>query len=158
MNRREWICHFLKSTTAAAVVPTLFGQESAPPWKPQFLSEEQNTNLIALGESILPGSADAACNRVIDLILSIESAETRQAFTTALAAFNKQSPFSKLSPAQQHALLEDASSPQSRMHPQFQLIKEWIADTYWSSHQGLKELGSTGRMAWEKFNACEQRS
>jgi|SRR5581483_2363543 len=141
MNRREWIFGLI----AAA---SLLAEEA---WSPVFLTAEQNRNLVALGERIVPGSTAAMCNRVIDLILSIESRQNQSAFVGALAALTQSS-------AQLDAVLEAASKSQSPLYPQFQLIKEWMVDTYWSSEQGLRELGSTGRMAWEKFDTCERQA
>ncbi len=33
-------------------------------------------------------------------------------------------------------------------------MKEWTADAYWSSQKGLRELGWTGRLAWDSFPNC----
>ncbi|HZS56310.1 MAG TPA: hypothetical protein VFA65_18035 [Bryobacteraceae bacterium] len=146
MTRREWICSIL---AAASIEPAILtGQDTQQSWKPLFLTADQNNRLVSLGELIIPGSTSASCNRVIDLILSIESQANQQTFLHALAAFPADS-------AAQKEMLQRASQAQSPMHAHFQIIKEWIADTYWSSQQGLRELGSTGRMAWEKFDACE---
>jgi hypothetical protein len=133
-------------------------QEAA--WQPAFLTSNQNEALIAIGEGIIPGSKEALCNRVIDLILSIDSEKNKREFTAALAAFDSASqkqfekPVNALTSEQMNKLLDSASTNTNPIWPHFDLLKEWLADSYWSSQQGLRELGWTGRMVWEKFDGC----
>ncbi|HMF75759.1 MAG TPA: gluconate 2-dehydrogenase subunit 3 family protein [Bryobacteraceae bacterium] len=127
--------------------------------KPQFFNSEQNQILIAIGDRIVPGSAAAQCNRLIDLFMTLASEDHRQALLHALAEFDGkakqqfQKPFHSLAPEQQDALLSAASTPHPS--PSFAVVKEWMADSYWSSREGLRELGWDGRMAWESYPACE---
>lgn len=129
-------------------------------WQPAFLTSEQNEAFIAIGEGIIPDSKEAFCNRVIDLILSIDSEKNKHEFSAALAAFDSASrkQFDKsvnaLAAPQMNKLLESASTATDPLRPQFDLLKEWLADAYWSSHQGLRDLGWTGRMVWAKFDGC----
>jgi hypothetical protein len=123
--------------------------DPATPWHPLFLSAEQNESLVSFGEALIPGSSAARCNRVIDLILSIESEKNRKEFLAALEAFKV-----PLEPAQRNELLEKASRSGSPLWPHFELLKEWIADAYWPSQPGLRELGWTGRVAWATSQGC----
>jgi len=166
-NRREWMKRVLQGAGASVLagrvstVPANAAEASAA-WKPLFLSAEQNDSLIALGERLIPGSTTAQCNRIIDLILSIESDKNQQDFSRSLRAFDQaatrfhqQPGFHKLVPREQDDLLTSASAEHNALGPAFDVLKEWMADAYWSSQEGLRELGWTGRMAWSKFDGCD---
>src|SRR5258707_1029447 len=60
--------------------------QKAVDWKALFLNSQQNETLVALSESIVPGSANAQVNRFIDLLLSVDSTENQKKFAAALAA------------------------------------------------------------------------
>jgi hypothetical protein len=170
LSRRDWISRVLQATGATVVAEPLLAQEhnhgasdgSAQDeiWRPVFLTGQQNGALISIGEGIVPGSKKALCNRVIDLILSIDSEKNKREFTAALSAIDSTShkrfdkPVNALAAEQMNKLLESASTTNNPLWPHFDLLKEWIADSYWSSHQGLRELGWTGRMVWAKFDGC----
>lgn len=85
-------------------------------WSPLFLDPHQNETLISLGEQIVPGASKAQCNRFIDLLLSVESQVNQQKFINSLSAFDGealhryQRPYKALSPEQQVAILQDAST------------------------------------------------
>jgi hypothetical protein len=144
-TRRDWISSVLRAAGTGVLVRAAHAAD--PSWEPLFLSAAQNEHLVALGECIIPGSKDALCNRIIDLVLSIDSDKNKTDFVNALAAFD--------APAgPSHELLARASSSGDPLWPDFQLLKEWLADTYWSSKQGLQELGWTGRVSWSKFDGC----
>jgi Gluconate 2-dehydrogenase subunit 3 len=136
------------------------GDAAARDWEPQFFSVAQNETMVALGERIIPGSADALCNRLIDRVMPIESEKNKRDFRGCLAAFDRESQsldgqsFGKVSAIVQDEILTHASAPGAPLHHDFQLVKEWMADAYWSSQKGLAELGSTGRMAWSEFPGC----
>lgn len=149
------------SILAAAPTLRVLAQQDSPEfWNPQFLKPEQNDALIAVGERIIPGSAEALCNRLIDSVLAIDSDKNRNDLLAALAGFDQaarersQKPFRELAPAQQDEILTAVSEPPNPLHAQFLLVKEWMADAYWSSLKGLKELGWTGRVMWDAFPNC----
>jgi hypothetical protein len=155
LNRRSWILGVLQSCAGLRLAHALPDTE----WKPQFLSGEQNETLVSLGERIVPGSSKAGCHRVLDLLMTLESDHARKALVSALAAFDEEAvarhgePYRKISVPQQDAVLMDTAA--GKLSAQFQLIKEWIADVYWSSEEGMRELGWTNRMSWESFPGCE---
>src|SRR5215831_19581277 len=67
-----------------------------PNWKALFLSDSQNAMLIALSDVIIPatdtpGAKEALVNRYLDLLLSIEPAESQRQFTGALASMDRES-------------------------------------------------------------------
>jgi hypothetical protein len=153
-SRRKWIAQVL--STAAAT--SLLADDTS--WQPTFLTKLQDQTLSALGEAIIPGSSSAHCNRVIDLLLTLESKSTQGQMTAALQAFDNRAherhgvAFSKLTPDQQSSVLSEADKSEAPLSSSFKVIKEWMADTYWTSQQGLRELGWTGRMAWSSFDGC----
>ncbi len=155
----------LQSSSALGVLPlasSVYASATAPNWTPKFLSALQNETLIALGERIIPGSSEALCNRLIDLVLPLEGEKNKGILLQSLAAFDQeadrfhQQHFSQLNPAQQDEILTIASQG-GKLYNEFGVVKEWMADAYWSSLKGLKELGWTGRMAWESFPDCGQK-
>ena len=135
-------------------------QEQTDAWTPQFFDSSQNETLVALSERIIPGSAEAQCNRLIDAVAAIESEKNKTDLLSALAAFDRKGqqrfgkPFAGLSAAQQDEIISGASREHASLHAEFGLIKEWTSDAYWSSQKGLRELGWTGRLAWDSFPDC----
>ena len=153
-------------------------------WSPQVLDARQNDTLIALAEGIVPGSSNAKVNRIIDLLLTVETAENRQKLTAALAALDADSskrfsqPIARLTQPQRSALLEACStatpsqpardenspgagteaqktssaSPTLRDH--FDNLKGWIVATYYSSEEGMTELGWTDEFYFESPSEC----
>jgi hypothetical protein len=126
------------------------------------MSGDQSATLTAIGERIIPGSAAAQCTQVIDLVLTVEPEDTRRQLLRAIAAFDGAAQnrygktFQSLLPAEQDAVVAAlADGPNSGKA--FNLIKEWLADSYWSSRQGLRELGWNGQQAWPNFDACATR-
>jgi hypothetical protein len=172
-SRRDWIRQVLQTAGGSVLGAALFAQEhshetgssevpSQPAdWRPVFLTPEQNETLVSVGECIVPGSAAAVCNRVIDLILTLESDETKRQTVDALAKFDEWarqqygSAFATLRPEQQTEILTTAAKHDGRLNNEFQLIKEWVADAYWSSQEGMRELGWKGRVAWSSFGDIE---
>ena len=177
LNRRDWITSVLEVLGAAASSSLVAGSALAqdqshassrstladPAWQPVFLDARQNALLIDLGECIISGSKAALCNRVIDLILTLESDKHQQLTVSALAAFDVEAksrfgkPFADVTTGQKNELLSAAAGDRGRLSLEFHVIKEWLADAYWSSKDGLHELGWTGRIAWAEFPGCEHR-
>lgn len=158
ISRREWM---LRAAQAAGFLAITGSLEAA--WTPQVLTAPQDATLTALGERIIPGSTAAQCNRFIDLMMTIETQKIRDELLHSLAAFDAAaqkrygSAFSRLQPQQQDKLLEEASTEDALLHPEFLVIKEWMADAYWTSRQGLHDLGWNGQMAWPAFPGCDHK-
>jgi hypothetical protein len=182
LTRREMVEKLLTGVAAGAAWPLLssahpiyehlkngalldHGAElsSADTWSPLFLSAVQDTELIALAESIVPGSTAAAVNRFIDLLLSVETAENQKKFLASLAAVENEAKarfgksFSALAAAEQESLLTTFSqATASREH--FDNVKEWISGAYYSSEPGMRELGWDGTYAFASYPECEPAS
>jgi hypothetical protein len=146
----------------------------AADWKSVFLSAQENENLIALAEAIVPGSTKAQVNRFIDLLLSVEKDKHKSEFVAALAAFEAESQkrfgkgFPSLDDRQQNMLLTDAAAApakedaagsagkeSSSLHEHFENLKGWVSGAYYSSEMGMKELGWTDDRVFASFPGCE---
>ena len=163
----------------ANFVDTANASLSAADWAPRFLTVKQNKTLICLAEAIVPGSSDAAVNRFIDLLLSVDTKENQTAFIEALQSLNSEATkehgksFSSLSAEAQTSVLTNAaekgptrsqqdgtsqplvenSAPD--VHSHFENLKGWIAGAYYSSELGMKELGWTANRVFAHFPPCE---
>ena len=159
--------------------------DDAANWTPQFLSAEQNDELIAISERILPGAGAARVNRVIDLLMTVETDENRKLLTAALTALDRQatkqfhSEMAKLSPSQIDEVLafcaeqepphaeHDDDAPGWKLNVRtpltgapnlrdhFENLKGWIVATYYSSEAGLRELGWNDDYYFEGPAECE---
>jgi hypothetical protein len=130
-------------------------------WKPLFLSQQQNETLITLSESIIPGSAQAHVNRFIDLLLSVDTTENREKFIASLTAIQSEAQiqlghgFSQLTVSSRNSLLTSISEGAQREH--FNHLKDWITIAFYSSEEGMRELGWTGDRAFRTFPGCEHK-
>jgi hypothetical protein len=147
----------------------------AADWRPVFLNAPQNETLSALSESIVPGSMKALVNRFIDLLLSVDNPKHQQEFVESLAAFETESQkrfgkrFPSLDASQKETLLMDASAQSSKakasetgvgegtsaLEGHFENLKGWISGAYYSSREGMRELGWTGDYVFESFPGCK---
>lgn len=143
-------------------------------WKPAFLSSQQNETLVAIAESIVPGSTRAQVSRFIDLLLGVDKLEDQRKFVESLTALDVQAQkryrksFPALEDKEKNDLLTDASSgPQnaktsetaaekkaSELYSHFENLKGWISGAYYSSEVGMRELGWTGDYVFEAFPGC----
>lgn len=192
LTRREMVARLLAGVGAGVALP--LAAESHPihellrndavldeaekleaaDWKPTFLSPEQNESLIAIAESIVPGSTRAQANRFIDLLLSVDASEHKKKFLDSLAMFEAESQrrfrsgFPSLEPGQKNMVLADVSkgAPKDvstggagkeslRLHEHFENLKGWISGAYYSSEMGMRELGWTPDRVFRSFPGCE---
>jgi hypothetical protein len=127
-------------------------------WKPIFLDVKQDELLKAVSETMVPGSGGAQVNRFIDLLLSVDSAEEQKGFVAALAAVDDaaraqfQHAFTELNSGDRDKALSSLSQDHKEA---FGDLKEWIVGAYYSSEQGMKELGWDGNFAFDKYPTCE---
>jgi hypothetical protein len=148
---------------------------AAADWKPTFLHAQQSESLIALSESIVPGSGKARVNRFIDLLLSVDRRENQAKFAASLTAFENESqkrfgrPLAALTENQKNGLLTFASNEEAAgkssneeredassitIHDHFENLKAWISGAYYSTEAGMRELGWTGDYVFESYPAC----
>ena len=146
----------------------------AADWQPAVLSSQQNETLVAIAESIVPGSTRAQASRFIDLLLGVDSPENQRRFMESLTAFDAEAQkrygksFPALEDREKNDLLTEASSkpenakssemdPRNKeleLSPHFENLKGWISGAYYSSEVGMRDLGWTGDYVFETFPGC----
>jgi len=169
----------------AGLTPAARGEDgskflSDPNWKPAFLNAPQNETLIALSDVIIPttetpGAKEALVNRFLDLLLSIEPAESQRQFTEALAAMDTESQkqfgknFRELAIADQIWLVTPWSYPadadpwigeqrrSNSAQQHFLRLKRLISYAYYGSEIGQKELGWDGEFTHGPYEGCEHK-
>ena len=132
----------------------------APDWKPIFLNAEQDKTLVALSEVVVPGSASANVNQFIDLLLSVDTSDHRRDFVGSLMGVDEDAKkgfgrgFAALGQNEQVIVVTDFSGRDAH-RSEFENLKEWIVGAYYSSEQGMRELGWDGNYAFENYPGCE---
>ena len=157
----------------------------ASDWSPHFLAPPQNETLTVLSEAISPGSTKAQVNRVIDLLLTVETKNTQGMFNAALAALDAEAmnhfgnAIVRLNAAQLNELLSKCAAQESEhlaehddsaaawktnqkvevqgppnLRDHFENLKGWIVATYYSSEEGMRELGWTEDYYFQEPEAC----
>jgi hypothetical protein len=203
LTRREMVGRLLAGAGAGAAWPmvaashpihallangALFSEAearlAAADWKPLFLSARQNESLIALSESIVPGSGKANVNRFIDLLLSVDTSANQEKFAASLSGIETESQkrfghaFAALADEKKIELLTIASKDEQEdkekevdsgksstkehagesaptLHEHFENLKRWISGAYYSSETGMRELGWNGEYVFESYPACD---
>jgi len=140
MSRREMVRQLLSGVGGTAAAASLAGAKPLPlraqpssaaqaqgaaapaaasEWSPQFLDAHQNETLVALAERVVPGSSQAQVNRMIDLLLTVDTQSNQRKFLESLSAFEAEAlqqhrqPFASLSEEQQVDMLTAASTAKS---------------------------------------------
>jgi hypothetical protein len=149
-------------------------------WKPEFLTATQNQTLVAIAERMVPGSTQAQVNRIIDLLLSVDTPGNQKNFTASLSTLDQESDhkyrklFSGLSPQQQDEVLTvsasgkegpsnttsadpDEPEPEKILvtkRDHFENLKGWIVGAYYSTEIGMRELDWTEDFYFEELPGC----
>ncbi len=148
-----------------------YGKAALDPWTAAFLDPHQNETLIVLAERIVPGSTEAHVNRLVDLLVSVDSLQVQREFLGSLAAFETAAlrrysrPFIKLSENEQNQIISAAATEDSEaaakgdatgMRGHFENLKSWIAGAYFSTEAGMKYLGWNGQYFFTSFPGCQE--
>jgi len=174
----------LRHLSRLASIQTTAGNADDANWSPQVFDAKQNDVLVAISERMLPGAGAAHVNRVIDLLMTVESDENRKLLAAALTALDGQATkqfhlgIAKLPPGQVDEVLalcaeqepphaehdDDAPgwklnqrTPLTRtpnLRDHFENLKGWIVATYYSSEAGLRELGWNDEFYFEGPEEC----
>jgi len=175
----------LRHLSTLASMHTAEGNADDATWSPQFLSAQQNDVLSAISERMLPGAGAVRVNRVIDLLMTVETEENRKLLTVALTALDGQagkqfhSGIAKLPPNQVDDVLtfcaeqepphaeHDDDAPGWKLNVRtpltcvpnlrdhFENLRGWIVATYYSSEAGLRELGWNDDYYFEAPAECK---
>jgi hypothetical protein len=146
--------------TAKPAAPARRASAAAPALV--FLDRHSFDTLGVIADQIVPGAKAAKVPEVVDRVLSVESAETQQRFLQALGAFEGQAraahgkPWKALTAAQATALLTTMSETPGRegVRGAFDFLKNGVAETYYATREGMKDLGWTGNMMFAAPVAC----
>jgi hypothetical protein len=153
--------HHAAATTAAAVPATSATTTTAESTL-VFLDRHAFDTLATLSEQIVPGSRAVQVPEFLDRLLAVESTDTQKHFTQALGAFEREAreahgkPWKMLTAAEATALLTKISErPDSDTARQaFDGLKGAVAETYFSTEAGMKELGWNGSVAFAPPAVC----
>jgi hypothetical protein len=127
-----------------------------------FLDRHAFDTLATLSEQIVPGSRAAKVPEFLDRLLEVESIDTQKRFTQALGSFEREAreahgvPWKALTAEQANALLTKISAQpdtDTSRHA-FDGIKGAVAETYYSTEVGMKELGWNGSIAFAPPAIC----
>jgi Gluconate 2-dehydrogenase subunit 3 len=147
-------------------------------WKPVFLDEHQNETLIILSDLIIPatdtpGAKEALVNRYIDLVMAAETHEKQRRFLGNLAYIDGESmrryknTFRYLTREDQDDLLHSMAYPltgstwtgeEADAGPgftNFDQLKKHIAEAYYTSQIGMKELGRDENFTHGVYQGCD---
>ena len=127
-----------------------------------FLDRHAFDTLTMLGEQIVPGSRAAKVPEFLDRLLAVESTDTQKRFTQAIGAFERQArdahgkPWKSLAPAEATAILAKMSEAPGTEGTRraFETIKGGVAETYFATEAGLKELGWNRSVMFASPVAC----
>jgi hypothetical protein len=156
--------HVHQAAAAKPAAPTPGARPAAPAAAPSllFLDKHAFETLAILGDQIVPGSRAAKSAEFLDRLLSVESLDTQKRFMQSLGAFEREAraahgkPWKALSAAEANTILTAmssaaASEPTRRA---FEFIKGGVAETYYSTQAGMKELGWNGALMFAAPIAC----
>jgi Gluconate 2-dehydrogenase subunit 3 len=154
---------------------------AAGEWHPEFLNLVQNDTLVAIAERIVPGSKQAQVNRIIDVLLSVDTVPNQKSLLSSLVALDGEAKqkyekqFSLLSPKQQDDVLAACSAAKPSPSPgepadpdelgppkelitsrdHFENLKAWIVGAYYATQQGMRELGWTEDFYFDELPGCD---
>jgi hypothetical protein len=143
----------------AAAVAT---QAEVPETGLAFLDQHAFDTLATLSEQIVPGSRTTQVPEFLDRLLAVESLETQQQFMQSLGAFERAAreahgtPWKSLTAEQANALLTKISTQEHSdgTRQAFDRIKGAVAETYFQTEAGMKELGWDGSMTFAPPSVC----
>jgi len=127
-----------------------------------FLDKHAFDTLAILGEQIVPGSRAAKVPEFLDRLLAVESTDTQKRFVQAIGAFERQAreaqgkPWKSLTPAEATAILTKMSEAPGTEGTRraFETIKGGVAETYFATEAGQKELGWNRSVMFASPIAC----
>jgi hypothetical protein len=149
--------HHAAASAAKPQTPAMDGATSL-----QFFDQHAFDTLAVLSEQIVPGSRAAQVAEFLDRLLAVESADTQKRVMQVIGAFEREAreahgkPWKALTAEQATALLTKFSTlPDGNpMRQAFEGVKAAVAETYYSTEIGMKELGWQGNVAFVPPSAC----
>jgi hypothetical protein len=149
--------HHAVATVAKPAIPAPTNASSL-----LFLDQHAFDTLALLSEQIVPGSRAAQVPEFLDRLLAVESTNTQKYAMQAIGAFERVArdahgkPWKSLTSAEATALLTKLSQLPSSdpTRSAFDGVKGAVAETYYQTEIGMKELGYDGSIAFAPPAAC----
>lgn len=160
-------------------------ETAAPPAPPVIFDAHQTRTLTSLADRLVPGAAAAGVVGMLDRLVAVASPGRQRQFFNALGAFEREARtrfhrgWIELDDTQQREILQDAAGgakarprppgwktgdpipeppgppPPATLRDHLDHLRTMVANTYYATPAGMKELGWTGRTAWKELPACE---
>jgi hypothetical protein len=154
--------HVHQAAAPAAAKPAAAAARGAGASTLVFFDRHAFETIALLGEQIVPGSRAAKVPEFLDRLLAVESTDTQKRFVQALGAFERQAreahgkSWKALTAAQATAVLTRMSeAPGSEAaRGAFDTIKSGVAETYFATEAGMKELGWNRSVMFASPVAC----
>jgi hypothetical protein len=145
------------AAAAASPAPAAQGASSLA-----FLDQHAFDTLATLSEQIVPGSRAAQVPEFLDRLLAVESTETQKYAMQVIGAFERVAreahgkPWKALTAEQATALLTKISTQPGSdpIRRGFDGLKSAVAETYYSTEVGMKELGWNSNVVFSPPAAC----
>lgn len=155
--------HHAAAAASAAAAPNAADAASGGATSSRvYLDQHAFDTLALLSEQIVPGSRDAKVAEFLDRLLAVESTDTQKRFTQVIGTFEREAreahgkPWKSLTAAEATSLLTAISTKPSgdATREAFDAIKGAVAETYYSTEVGMKELGWSGGVAFAPPEPC----
>ena len=148
--------HHAAASAATNAVP------AAPDSALHFLDQHSFDTLALLSEQIVPGSRAVQVPEFLDRLLAVESIETQKRFTQTLGSFEREAreaygkPWKTLTSEEATTLLTKISARPDGDDTRgpFDNVKRAVAETFYSTEVGMKELGWNGGVAFAPPSVC----
>jgi hypothetical protein len=145
------------AAAAASPAPAAQGASSLA-----FLDQHAFDTLATLSEQVVPGSRAAQVPEFLDRLLAVESTETQKYAMQVIGAFERVAreahgkPWKALTAEQATALLTKISTQPGSdpIRRGFDGLKSAVAETYYSTEVGMKELGWNSNVVFSPPAAC----
>jgi hypothetical protein len=145
------------AAAAASPAPAATGAASLA-----FLDQHAFDTLATLSEQIVPGSRAAQVPEFLDRLLAVDSTETQKYAMQVIGAFERVAreahgkPWKSLTAEQATALLTKISTQPGSdpIRRGFDGLKSAVAETYYSTEVGMKELGWNSNVVFSPPAAC----
>ena len=147
----------------AALLDRAEAAQNASSWQPLFLNQQQNESLVALSEEycsrISPGPCEPLHRPVVKRRHNGEPGKVHCVDCGArnIAQKHFKHAFHQLNASNKNLVLTRAST-EGEHHGDFSHLKDWITTAYYSSEEGMRELGWNGNHAFRTFPGCEPES
>lgn len=150
--------HGAGAVAAASAEPATIANSSAH----VFLDDHAFDTLASLSQQIVPGSREAGIPEFLDRLLAVESTDTQKRFVQTLGAFEREAreaqgkAWKALTAQEATALLmristTPATEPSRRA---FDDLKRAVAESFYSTEAGMKELGWNGSITFAPPSVC----